>query len=135
MAKYTLTTDADGWITIITPNEKDGVELDAAIVKQIIIGASKLVDGVLLYRISHTDDADGYIDSIGTDAAGTETVTADDLASVVRGASKLVDGKVVTDAAKVAELAAAAEKVTPTAEQQMIAALSLQVAQMKGAQA
>ena len=53
------------------------------------------------------------------------------LDTIVMGATKFVDGQLVLDTSKQAELEAEANKVTPTAEQQLIATLSLRLAQME----
>lgn len=47
------------------------------------------------------------------------------------GATKLIDGQLVLDTVKQAEIEAEANKVTPTAEQQLIATLSLRLAQLE----
>lgn len=55
-----------------------------------------------------------------------------DLANICLGASKVsADGTITTDAEKKAEVEAEANKVIPTTEQQMIATLSLRLAQME----
>lgn len=87
-------------------------------------------------------DADGYI--IGWqqefydgeqwqapfDTTDAVEVAAPDLATIVLGATKWVNGKLVIDHDKQAELEAEANKVVPTAEQQMINVLGLQNAQL-----
>lgn len=90
-------------------------------------------------------DADGYI--IGWqqefydgdqwqapfDTTDAVEVAAPDLATIVLGATKWVNGKLVINPDKQAELESEANDVVPTAEQKMIAALTLEVAQMKAA--
>lgn len=71
-------------------------------------------------------DADGYITGYGSDNADTD-IDQTELDKIAIGASKLVNGKIITDASRIP-----AEPVaTPTAEQSMIAALALQVAELK----
>lgn len=66
------------------------------------------------------------------DTTSAIEVTPADLASVVLGASKVsADGIITTDEDKRAELEAEANKVIPTAEQQLIATLSLRLAQLE----
>jgi len=66
------------------------------------------------------------------DATNAIDVTPTDLAGVVLGASKVSsDGTITTDADKKAELEAEANKVIPTTEQQLIATLSLRLAQLE----
>ena len=69
---------------------------------------------------------DGYITGYGSDNADTD-IDDTELAKISIGASKLVDGKIVTDASRIP----ANPVATPTAEQQMIAALSLRLAQLE----
>lgn len=54
-----------------------------------------------------------------------------DLNGISLGATKLIDGQLVLDTVKQAEIEAEANKVTPTTEQQMIATLSLHLAQLE----
>ncbi|WP_179394735.1 phage infection protein [Lacticaseibacillus absianus] len=68
-----------------------------------------------------------------------DTTNAVDLAQIevdkiVLGASMLVDGAIVVDQSKLDEMAEA-DKPQPTPEQLMLAALSLEVAKLKGAKA
>ena len=82
----------------------------------------------------HIDvDDDGYIASWGTDYTVENMVEVDEteLDKIVLGASKLIDGEIVVDKAKQVELEAEANKVVPTTEQQLIATLSLRLAQME----
>ena len=89
-------------------------------------------------------DADGYI--IGYqqefydgkdwqtpfDTASAIEVTPTDLANICLGASKVsADGIITTDEDKRAELEAEANKVIPTPEQQMIAALVAKVTELE----
>lgn len=65
------------------------------------------------------------------DTTNAIEVTPTDLANICFGTSKVSeDGTITTDADKKAEFEAEANKVIPTAEQQMIATLSLRLAQM-----
>ena len=64
------------------------------------------------------------------DTTNAVEVTQADLASIALGATKWVNGKLVIDPDKQAELEAEANKVTPTAEQQMINTLGLQNAKL-----
>ncbi|UYI61134.1 hypothetical protein OGL96_05435 [Lacticaseibacillus paracasei] len=77
--------------------------------------------------------ADGFIYAWGTDYTSDNVVDIDEseLKKIVAGASKLVDGKIVVDQQRVTDLYPADAMPTPTPEQQMIAALALDVAQMK----
>ena len=79
--------------------------------------------------------ADGFIYAWGTDYTSDNVVDIDEneLKKIVAGASKLVDGKIVVDQQRVTDLYPADSIPTPTPEQQMIAALTLEVAQMKAA--
>ena len=79
--------------------------------------------------------ADGFIYAWGTDYTSDNVVDIDEneLKKIVAGASKLVDGKIVVDQQRVADLYPADAMPTPSPEQQMIAALTLEVAQMKAA--
>lgn len=79
--------------------------------------------------------ADGFIYAWGTDYTSDNVVDIDEneLKKIVAGASKLVDGKIVVDQQRVTDLYPADAMPTPTPEQQMIAALTLEVAQMKAA--
>ncbi|WP_125582489.1 phage infection protein [Lacticaseibacillus suibinensis] len=94
-------------------------------------------------RVLFTLDSDGYI--IGYqqefydgkewlapfDTSKAVEVAPADLAGICLGASKVSsDGIITTDEDKRAELEAEANKVIPTAEQQMINALGLQNAQL-----
>ncbi|MEY4715359.1 phage infection protein [Lacticaseibacillus paracasei] len=66
------------------------------------------------------------------DTTNAIEVTPTDLASICLGASKVSDdGTITTDADKKGELEAEVNKPEPSPEQQMIAALALDVAQMK----
>ena len=65
------------------------------------------------------------------DVTGSVDVAPADLETIVMGATKLVDGQLVLDTVKQAEIVAEANKVTPTTEQQLIATLSLRLAQME----
>ena len=59
-------------------------------------------------------------------------IAPEELKKIVIGASKLADdGTVVIDTDKQAALEKAANQVTPTAEQMLLANLTLEVAQMK----
>ena len=59
-------------------------------------------------------------------------VAPEELAGIYLGASKVsADGIITTDEDKRAELEAEANKVIPTAEQQLIATLSLRLAQLE----
>lgn len=97
-------------------------------------------------RVLFDTDEDGYI--IGYqqefydgkawqspfDTTNAIEVTPADLASVALGASKVSsDGTIMTDADKKAEIEAEANKPEPSPEHQMIAALTLEVAQLKAA--
>ncbi|QOP47571.1 hypothetical protein [Lacticaseibacillus paracasei] len=79
--------------------------------------------------------ADGFIYAWGTDYTSDNVVDIDEneLKKIVAGASKLVDGKIVVDQQRVTDLYPADTMPTPTPEQQMIASLTLEVAQMKAA--
>jgi len=79
--------------------------------------------------------ADGFIYAWGTDYTGDNVVDIDEdeLKKIVAGASKLVDGKIVIDQQRVTDLYPADAMPTPSPEQQMIAALTLEVAQLKAA--
>ncbi|WP_203632367.1 hypothetical protein, partial [Lacticaseibacillus suibinensis] len=61
------------------------------------------------------------------DTTNAVEVAPGDLDTIVTGATKLINGKLVVDEAKQAELEAEANKVIPTAEQQMLAALYARV--------
>ncbi|MEO3720090.1 phage infection protein [Lacticaseibacillus paracasei] len=97
-------------------------------------------------RVLFDTDEDGYI--IGYqqefydgkawqspfDATNAIEVTPTDLASICLGASKVSeDGTITTDAAKRAELEAEVNKPEPSPEQQLLANLTLEVAQLKAA--
>ncbi|GAV18151.1 hypothetical protein ACI3P6_16860 [Lacticaseibacillus paracasei] len=79
--------------------------------------------------------ADGFIYAWGTDYTSDNVVDIDEneLKKIVAGASKLVDGKIVVDQQRVTDLYPADAMPTPTPEQQMIAALTIEVAQLKAA--
>ena len=96
------------------------------------------------FKVQFDLDDDGYIigyqqefwDGVAWqapfDTSNAIEVTPTDLASICLGASKVSsDGTITTDADKKAELEAEANKVIPTAEQQMIATLSLRLAQLE----
>jgi hypothetical protein len=132
--KIVLTANTDGYITQASTRIRDGdtsVEVADAVVSRIIPGISKITDGALLYRCAVETDADGYVTGAGTDPAGDTDLYADELTTLVPGATKLTDGHLVLDADKAAEIEAELNKVTPTAEQQMIASLTLELAQLK----
>lgn len=94
-------------------------------------------------KVLFSIDADGYIIGYqqeffdGTDwqtpfdVTNAVDVAPADLETIVMGATKLVDGQLVLDTVKQAEIEAEANKVTPTAEQQLIATLSLRLAQLE----
>lgn len=65
------------------------------------------------------------------DTSKAVEVAVADLATIALGATKWVNGKLVIDPDKHAELEAEANKVTPTTEQQLIATLSLRLAQLE----
>lgn len=79
--------------------------------------------------------ADGFIYAWGTDYTSDNVVDIDEneLKKIVAGASKLVDGKIVVDQQRVTDLYPADAMPTPSPEQQMIAALTLEVAKLKAA--
>ncbi|RND53485.1 hypothetical protein [Lacticaseibacillus paracasei] len=79
--------------------------------------------------------ADGFIYAWGTDYTSDNVVDIDEneLKKIVAGASKLVDGKIVVDQQRVTDLYPADAMPTPSPERQMIAALTLEVAQLKAA--
>ena len=79
--------------------------------------------------------ADGFIYAWGTDYTSDNMVDIDEneLKKIVAGASKLVNGKIVVDQQRVTDLYPADAMPTPSPEQQMIAALTLEVAQLKAA--
>ncbi|BAN74517.1 MULTISPECIES: hypothetical protein [Lacticaseibacillus] len=79
--------------------------------------------------------ADGFIYAWGTDYTSDNVVDIDEseLKKIVVGASKLVDGKIVVDKQRVANLYPADARPTTSPEHQMIAALTLEVAQLKAA--
>ena len=54
-----------------------------------------------------------------------------DLNGISLGATRIVDGQLVLDTVKQAEIEAEANKVTPTTEQQMIAALMAKVTELE----
>ena len=88
-------------------------------------------------------DADGYI--IGYqqefydgkawqtpfDTTNAVELSQSDLNGISLGATKLIDGQLVLDTSKQAELEAEANKVIPTAEQQLISTLMLKVAKLE----
>lgn len=95
-------------------------------------------------KVLFSIDSDGYI--IGYqqeffdgkewqtpfDTTSAIEVTPTDLANICLGASKVSeDGIITIDAARQAEIEAEASKVTPTTEQQLIATLSLRLAQLE----
>ena len=94
-------------------------------------------------KVLFSIDADGYIIGYqqeffdGTDwktpfdVTGSVDVAPADLETIVIGATKLTDGQLVLDTAKQAEIEAEDSKVTPTTEQQLIATLSLRLAQLE----
>lgn len=65
------------------------------------------------------------------DTTNAVDVAPANLETIVMGATKLVDGQLVLDTAKQAEIEVEANKVTPTTEQQLIATLSLRLAQLE----
>ena len=65
------------------------------------------------------------------DTTNAVEVAMSGLDAIVIGATKLVDGQLVLDTAKQAEIEAEANKVVPTTEQQLIATLSLRLAQLE----
>ena len=65
------------------------------------------------------------------DVTNAVDVAPADLETIVIGATKLVDSQLVLDTVKQAEIEAEASKVTPTTEQQLIATLSLRLAQLE----
>ena len=66
------------------------------------------------------------------DTSEAVEVAPADLESIWLGASKVsADGTIMTDANKKAELESEANKVAPTTEQQLIATLSLRLAQLE----
>lgn len=77
--------------------------------------------------------ADGFIYAWGTDYTSDNVVDIDEseLKKIVVGASKLVDGKIVVDQQRVTDLYPTDAMPTTSPEHQMIAALALDVAQMK----
>ncbi|WP_179395789.1 phage infection protein [Lacticaseibacillus absianus] len=68
------------------------------------------------------------------DTTNAVELSKTELDKIVLGASKLVDDAIVVDQAKLNEIKEAA-KPQPTPEQLMLAALSLEVAKLKGAKA
>lgn len=54
-----------------------------------------------------------------------------EIGKIVLGASKLIDGEIVVDKDKQVELEAEANKVMPTAEQQLISTLMLKFAKLE----
>ena len=65
------------------------------------------------------------------DVTGSIDVAPANLETIVIGATKLIDGQLVLDTSKQAELEAAANKVIPTPEQQLISTLMLKVAKLE----
>ena len=65
------------------------------------------------------------------DTTNAVDVAPADLETIVIGATKLIDGQLVLDTVKQAEIEAETSKVTPTTEQQLIATLSLRLAQLE----
>jgi hypothetical protein len=65
------------------------------------------------------------------DTTNAVELAMSDLDAIVIGATKLVDGQLVLDTVKQAELEAEADKVIPTAEQQLISTLMLKVAKLE----
>lgn len=132
--KITATYNTDGYITDYTTRVRDTDTVEDVpdeLLSRIIPGISKIADGALLYRCAVSVDADGYITGAGTDPSGDTDLYADELATLVPGATKLTGGHLVLDADKLAEIEAELNKVTPTVEQQMIASLTLELAQLK----
>jgi len=94
-------------------------------------------------KVLFSIDADGYITGFQQeffddadwqtpfDTTNAVEVDPDDIDTIVIGATKLIDGKLVLDNSKQAELEAEANKVIPTAEQQLISTLMLKVAKME----
>ena len=94
-------------------------------------------------KVLFDTDADGYITGYQQefydgkewqtpfDVTNAVDVAPADLETIVIGATKLIDGQLVLDTVKQAEIEAEANKVIPTTEQQMIATLSLRLAQME----
>lgn len=77
--------------------------------------------------------ADGFIYAWGTDYTSDNVVDIDEneLKKIVAGASKLVDGKIVVDQQRVTDLYPDDAMPTPSPEQQLIATLSLRLAQLE----
>lgn len=65
------------------------------------------------------------------DVTNAVDVAPADLETIVIGATKLIDGQLVLDTVKQAEIEAEANKVVPTAEQQLISTLMLKVAKLE----
>jgi hypothetical protein len=85
-------------------------------------------DGYIIgYQQEFYDGKEWQMPFDTTDAVSLPQAEIDKIAL---GSSELIDGAIVVDKAKQAELEAEANKVTPTAEQQMINALGLQNAQL-----
>lgn len=75
---------------------------------------------------------DGYEWQAPFDTTNAVELSPTDLSTLCLGASKVsADGTITTDADKKAELEAEANKVIPTTEQQLIATLSLRLAQLE----
>ena len=84
------------------------------------------------FDIDVTGYVQGYTLAPYADEKAAVEVDEIELQNCPFGATKLVDGHLVVDAAKLAEIEAELNKVTPTAEQQMIASLALQLAELRG---
>ena len=94
-------------------------------------------------KVLFSIDADGYITGwqqefydgnqwqTPFDTRNAVDLSQSDLNGISLGATKLIDGQLVLDTSKQAELESEANKVTPTAEQQLIATLMLKVAKME----
>ena len=74
---------------------------------------------------------DGYEWRAPFDTTNAIELSQSDLNGISLGATKLIDGKLVLDTSKQAKLEAEANKVTPTAEQQLISTLMLKVAKLE----
>lgn len=94
-------------------------------------------------KVLFSIDADGYITGYQQefydgkawqtpfDTTDAVSLPQAEIDKIVLGSSELIDGAIVVDKAKQAELEAEANKVTPTTEQQLIATLSLRLAQLE----
>ncbi|WP_203628315.1 hypothetical protein [Lacticaseibacillus mingshuiensis] len=82
-----------------------------------------------MVKVKLNYNSDGYIDGWTDEAYASPSATIVDVdtSMIVLGATKLVDGTLKIDEAKQAELYAP----KPTAEQQLIASLSLRLAQLE----